>query len=200
MDQALGVGLALHGEPGGEEIHATVNRIQRRAWGMRNDEDRLRLLMKEQLTHASPVFQTHYSQVNNMMLFWQAEEVCKTIQHIPIVKWDCKFLFALFELVVLHWHRNYFIIHVLKMVNSVVSRVLGAGSQTVWVCVVKLTLQAGSLGWTTLPNSAVLFTPQGSVCTRHTNKQHIYLSILEGTESVCTTSLTNKHLLVSLRR
>ena len=48
------------------------------------------------------------------------------------------------------------------MVSSVVSRVLGAGSQTVWVCVVKLTLQASSLGWTTLPNSGVLFTPTGS--------------------------------------
>ena len=81
-----GFGLALHGEQGGEEIHATVNRIQRRAWGMRNDEDRLHLLMKEQLTHASPVFQTHYSQVNNMMLFWQEEEVWKTIQRIPIMK------------------------------------------------------------------------------------------------------------------
>ena len=52
-----GFGLALHGEQGGEEIHATVNRIQRRAWGMRNNEDRLRLLMKEQLTQASPVLQ-----------------------------------------------------------------------------------------------------------------------------------------------
>ena len=52
-----GFGLALHGEQGGEEIHATVNRIQRRAWGMRNYEDRLRLLMKEQLTQASPVLQ-----------------------------------------------------------------------------------------------------------------------------------------------
>ena len=50
-----GFGLALHGEQGGEEIHATVNRIQRRAsWGMRNDEDRLRLLMTEQLTRAPP--------------------------------------------------------------------------------------------------------------------------------------------------
>ena len=73
-------------------------------------------------------------------------------------KWNCKFLLALFELIVLHWHRNCLIIHVLKMVSSVLSRVLGAGSQTVWVCVVKLTLQAGSLGWITLPNSGVLFT------------------------------------------
>ena len=48
-------GLALHGEQGGEEIHATVNRIKRRAWGMRNDEDRLRPLMKELRTRASPV-------------------------------------------------------------------------------------------------------------------------------------------------
>ena len=47
------------------------------------------------------------------------------------------------------------------MVSSVVSRVLWAGSQTVCVCVEKLTLQAGSLSWITLPNSGVLFTPPG---------------------------------------
>ena len=60
-------------------------------------------------------------------------------------KWDCKFLLALFELIVLHWHRDCFITHVLKMVSCVVSRVLWAGSQTVWVCVVKLKL-AHSVG------------------------------------------------------
>ena len=50
-----GFGLAFHGEQGGEEMHATVNTLKRRAWGLKNDEDRLCLLMKEQLTQASPV-------------------------------------------------------------------------------------------------------------------------------------------------
>ena len=48
------------------------------------------------------------------------------------------------------------------MVSNVVSRVLWAGSQTECVFVVKLTLQAGSLGWITLHNSGVLFTPPGN--------------------------------------
>ena len=50
-----GFGLALHGEQGGEEMNATVSTLKRRAWSLSNDEGRLRLLMKEQLTQASPV-------------------------------------------------------------------------------------------------------------------------------------------------
>jgi hypothetical protein len=52
-----GFGLALHGEQGGEEMHAAINRLKRRAWGLRNNEDRLRLLMKEQHILASPMLQ-----------------------------------------------------------------------------------------------------------------------------------------------
>ena len=47
--------LAFHGEQGGEEMHATVSTLKRRAWGLRNDEGRIRLLVKEQLIQASPV-------------------------------------------------------------------------------------------------------------------------------------------------
>ena len=50
-----GVGLALHGEQGGEQVHAVINGLKRRAWGMQKDEDRLRVLMQEQLTQASPL-------------------------------------------------------------------------------------------------------------------------------------------------
>lgn len=52
-----GFGLGLHGEQGGEQIHALVNQLKRRAWGMKKDEDRLRVLMTEQLTRSSPMLQ-----------------------------------------------------------------------------------------------------------------------------------------------
>ena len=35
-----GFGLAYDGEQGGEEMHATVSKLKRRAWGLKNDEDR----------------------------------------------------------------------------------------------------------------------------------------------------------------
>ena len=52
-----GFGLGLHGEQGGEACHATVNQLKRRAWGLRNEEAKLHLIMKEQLTGASPLLQ-----------------------------------------------------------------------------------------------------------------------------------------------
>ena len=55
--RSWGFGLALHGEQGGEEMHSSVNNLKRRAWGMRNSADKLRLLMKEQLTQTSPMLQ-----------------------------------------------------------------------------------------------------------------------------------------------
>ena len=102
-------------------------------------------------------------------------------------KWDCTFLLALFELIVLHWHRNYFIIHILKMVSNVVSRVLKAGCQcgfvlwnwnskpansdrlpfpTIEYCLHPLDypFQQWSIvyiPWITLSNSGVLFKPPG---------------------------------------
>ena len=53
--RSWGFGLGLHGEQGGEEVHATVNRLKCRAWGIQKDSDRLTVLMWEQLTLASPL-------------------------------------------------------------------------------------------------------------------------------------------------
>ena len=52
-----GFGLALHGEQGGEQIHAVVNRLERRMVGVRNREAQLRLILTEQLATVSPTLQ-----------------------------------------------------------------------------------------------------------------------------------------------
>ena len=51
-------GLGLHGEQGGEEIHAVINRLMRRAWGMRCEEDKLTVILNEQMALVSPVLQS----------------------------------------------------------------------------------------------------------------------------------------------
>ena len=50
-------GLALHGEHGGEETHAVINRLKQRAWGMKNDEDKLCVIMTEHMFMVSPTLQ-----------------------------------------------------------------------------------------------------------------------------------------------
>ena len=49
-----GFGLALHGEQGGEESHATINLWKSRTFGLQT-EAKLRLLMTEHMTLVSPV-------------------------------------------------------------------------------------------------------------------------------------------------
>lgn len=51
-------GLALHGEQGGEETHAFVNELKVRVRGVNKEDDKLRLLMKEQLTIVSPLLRS----------------------------------------------------------------------------------------------------------------------------------------------
>ncbi len=46
--QAYGFGLALHGEQGGELIHATVAKLERRGAGIRNEETRVKLIITSQ--------------------------------------------------------------------------------------------------------------------------------------------------------
>ena len=46
--------MALHGEQGGEQIHAVINRMKNTAWGIRADSDRLRHLMTEHLLLVTP--------------------------------------------------------------------------------------------------------------------------------------------------
>jgi biotin operon repressor len=47
-------GLGFHGEQALEAMHATMNRLNRRAHGIRNQGDRLAMLMTEQLVQSSP--------------------------------------------------------------------------------------------------------------------------------------------------
>ena len=51
-------GLGFHGEQGGESSHAAVNRTKRKSYGLKGEEEKLRYIMKEQLTHTSPVMQS----------------------------------------------------------------------------------------------------------------------------------------------
>ena len=53
--QSTWLGLGLLGEQGGEEAHALINSIKRRAWGLRSQTDRLMLLMHEHMAHGSCV-------------------------------------------------------------------------------------------------------------------------------------------------
>ena len=56
-------GLGLLGEQGGEELHAFVNELKARVRGVNNEEERLRLLMKEQHTISSPALRSAMGQV-----------------------------------------------------------------------------------------------------------------------------------------
>ena len=49
-----GFGMALHGEQGGEQMHAVINRMRSTAWGIRTDSDRLRNLMTQHLLLVTP--------------------------------------------------------------------------------------------------------------------------------------------------
>ncbi|KAL8570149.1 hypothetical protein ACOMHN_030946 [Nucella lapillus] len=51
-----GTGMALLGEQGGEETHATVNSLKRRVDGLKNHQHRLKTLLREQLMLVAPAF------------------------------------------------------------------------------------------------------------------------------------------------
>ena len=52
-----GFGLGLHGEQGGEEVHAVVNRLKRRPWGMKSEEEKLRVNLTEHMCIVSLTLQ-----------------------------------------------------------------------------------------------------------------------------------------------
>ena len=52
--KAWNFGLALHGEQGGEEIHAFINELKPRARSVLSEGEQLRVLLTEQLTIVSP--------------------------------------------------------------------------------------------------------------------------------------------------
>ena len=51
-------GLALHGEQGGEETHALINELKVRVRGVNNEENKIRVLMKDHFTAVSPVLRS----------------------------------------------------------------------------------------------------------------------------------------------
>ena len=52
--ETWGFGMELHGEQGGEQIHAVINRMRNTAWDIRTDSNRLRHLMTEHLLLVTP--------------------------------------------------------------------------------------------------------------------------------------------------
>ena len=51
--QTWGFGMSLMGEQGGEQLHATINALQRRASGIKKERDQLKFLMKHHHTRFS---------------------------------------------------------------------------------------------------------------------------------------------------
>ena len=51
-------GLVLHGEQGGEETHAFINELKVHVRGVNNEENKIRVLMKEHFTAVSPVLRS----------------------------------------------------------------------------------------------------------------------------------------------
>ena len=47
------MGMVLHGEQGYKEVHPVITTLKEKSRGIQKDENRLRNLMQEHLTHAS---------------------------------------------------------------------------------------------------------------------------------------------------
>ncbi len=52
--EQYGFGLGFHGEQGGELIHSSVARLERRGMSIRNEADQLRVIMKSQHLQTTP--------------------------------------------------------------------------------------------------------------------------------------------------
>ena len=48
--QTWGFGMSLMGDQGGEQLHATINALKRRAWEIKKERDQLKFLMKQHHT------------------------------------------------------------------------------------------------------------------------------------------------------
>ena len=59
--QTWGFGMSLMGEQGGEQLHATINALKRRAWGIKKERDQLKFLRKQHHTEISPALRKHLS-------------------------------------------------------------------------------------------------------------------------------------------
>ena len=61
LGRDLGLWNVSDGEQGGEQLHATINALKRRAWGIRKERDQLKFLMKQHHTQISPTLRKHLS-------------------------------------------------------------------------------------------------------------------------------------------
>ena len=55
--QTLGFGMGFHGEQRGEQIHATINRMKRRVWSIKNPAEKLKLIMTDHYLKVAPDWQ-----------------------------------------------------------------------------------------------------------------------------------------------
>jgi hypothetical protein len=56
--ETWGFGMALHGEQGGVQVHATMNLLKRRFWRIKTDQRRNYAMLKEHHLQISPDIQS----------------------------------------------------------------------------------------------------------------------------------------------
>ena len=49
------IGMAFHGEQGGEMLHSTISKVEKRAAGMRKETERIRFLMESSIVQTSTI-------------------------------------------------------------------------------------------------------------------------------------------------
>ena len=77
--QTWGFGMSLMGEQGGEQLHATINALKRRAWGIKKEQDQLKFLMKQHHTQISQALRKHLSTTPTKNLNSTSTAVCLRI-------------------------------------------------------------------------------------------------------------------------
>ena len=60
-----GFGLSLMGEQGGEQLHATINALKRRAWAIRREDKQLEFIMNQHHTQVSPALRQYMAVFTN---------------------------------------------------------------------------------------------------------------------------------------
>ena len=74
-------GLALHGEQGDEETHATISLLEKRTWGLRSEEKQLLFVMKEHMTMISPALRGSLQPMLTQRKHKNVDNAC----HCPIL-------------------------------------------------------------------------------------------------------------------
>ena len=60
-----GFGLSLMGEQGGEQLHANINALKRRAWAIRREDKQLEFIMNQHHTQVSPTLRQYMAVFTN---------------------------------------------------------------------------------------------------------------------------------------